>query len=112
MNGTNDIPIFLPIHDGKNWNRRSNQMKSLFGFHETLEVVTNRVHELVKNIIDAQGFTNKEAKNKECKVAYCIQSTVDSANFDKISHTESTKEAYDILIKYYERGEKVKFVKL
>ncbi|MCI90249.1 F-box protein, partial [Trifolium medium] len=43
---------------------------------------------------------------------YAIQTAVDSANFDKISNAESSKEAWDILVKCYEGGEKVKNVKL
>lgn len=74
-------------------------MKSLFGFHETLEVVTNSVHELVDNATDAQRVTNKDAKKKVCKVVYCIQPAVDSANFNKISHAESAKETCNILLK-------------
>lgn len=75
-------------------------------------MVNNDVPELVKNATDAQGVVNKEAKKKDCKVVYCIQPAVDSENFDKISHAESTKEACDILGKYYEEGEKVKVIKL
>lgn len=37
---------------------------------------------------------------------------MDNANFDRISHVESAKEAWDILVKYYEGGGKVKGVKL
>ncbi|XP_050920266.1 uncharacterized protein LOC127137902 [Lathyrus oleraceus] len=112
MNGTNDILNSLPILDGKNWIRLRKHMQSLFGFHETLEVVTNDVHELVDNATDAQRVANKETKKKDCKVAYCIQSAVDSTNFNKITHVESEKEAWDIFVKYYERGEKVKVDKL
>jgi hypothetical protein len=43
---------------------------------------------------------------------YAIQAAVDAVNFDKISHVESSKETWDILVKYYEGGEKVKSVKL
>ena len=87
-------------------------MQSLFGFHETLEVVTNGVPALAANASDAQKTEHNEAKKKDCKAAYCIQTAVDAANFDRISHAESAKEAWDILVKYYEGGEKVKVVKL
>lgn len=87
-------------------------MKSLFDFHETLEMVTNGILEIAENATDAQKVSNNEAKKKDYKVTYCIQSAVDSENFDKISHAESAKETLDILVKYYERGEKVKVVKL
>ena len=55
---------------------------------------------------------HKEVKKKYCKAAYCIQTSVDASNFDRISHAETTKEAWDILVKYYNWDEKVKFVKL
>ncbi|MCH96964.1 retrovirus-related Pol polyprotein from transposon TNT 1-98, partial [Trifolium medium] len=41
-----------------------------------------------------------------------IQAAVDTANFDKISHAESAKHAWDILATYYEGGAQVKGVKL
>ncbi|XP_058752850.1 uncharacterized protein LOC131626050 [Vicia villosa] len=47
---------------------------------------------------DAQKIAHAEAK-KECYVAYCIQTAVDMANFDRISHTKSANEAWDILVK-------------
>ena len=82
-------------------------MQSLFLFHETLEVVTNGAPELVENATDAQRVAKKGAQKKDYKVTFYIQSAVDAANFDRISHAESKKEACDILIKYYEGGEKV-----
>lgn len=75
-------------------------------------MVANGVHELAENAINAHRFTNKEVKKKDYKAAYCIQSAIDYANLDKISHVESEKEVCDILVNYYEEGEKVKFVKL
>lgn len=87
-------------------------MKSLSEFHETLEVVTNGVHELYENAKDAQRVANKEVKKKECKFAFYIQSVVDAVNFDQIFHAETAEEAWDIIFKYYEGGEKFKVVKL
>lgn len=87
-------------------------MQSLFGFHEILEVVIKDVHVIAANVTDAQGVGHKDAKKKDGKALFCIQSVVDSANFDLISHVESTKEAWDVLVKYYGGGEKVKGVKL
>ncbi|XP_058722921.1 uncharacterized protein LOC131594735 [Vicia villosa] len=112
MNSTNGIPNSLPTLDGKNLIRSKKQMQSLFGFHETLEVVTGGVLVLAADATEAQKTAHNEVKKKDCKAAYCIQTTVDSANFDRISHAESAKEAWDILVKYYEGGEKVKVVKL
>ncbi|XP_058783879.1 uncharacterized protein LOC131658624 [Vicia villosa] len=112
MNGINGIPNFLPMFDGKNWIRWRKQMKSLFDFHETLELVTDGVPVLAANASGAQKTSHNEVKKKDCKVAYYIQSAVDFINFERISHAESAKEAWDILVKYYDGGEKVKVVKL
>ncbi|XP_050919532.1 uncharacterized protein LOC127137085 [Lathyrus oleraceus] len=112
MNDTNDILNSLLILNGKNWNRWSKQMKSLLDFHEILEVVTNNIHKLAENATDTQSVANEEAKKKDCNAAYCILSAVDSENFDKISQDELAKETWNILVKYYEGGEKVKVVKL
>ncbi|MCI30545.1 F-box protein, partial [Trifolium medium] len=69
------------------------QMKSMFGFQDTLEVVTNGLQELPENATDAQRNTHRDMKKKDCKAMYAIQAAVDTANFDKISHVESSKEA-------------------
>ncbi|KAI5386886.1 hypothetical protein KIW84_073145 [Lathyrus oleraceus] len=53
MNGSNEFLNSLPIHNSKNWNGWSKLMKSLFSFHETLEMVTNSVPELADNAIIA-----------------------------------------------------------
>ena len=55
-------------------------MQSRFAVHETLEVVTNDVHGLAKNAIDTQRVYNKEAKKKDCKTVFYIQSAVDTMN--------------------------------
>ena len=98
--------------DGKNWIRWKKQMQSLFGFYETLEVVTKGVHALAANATESQKKAHNNVKKKYCKAAYYIQTVVDAANFDRISHAETANEAWDILVKYYEGGEKVKVIKL
>lgn len=61
-------------------------------FSRNLEVVTNGVTEVSENANDAQRVTHKDAKKKDCKAAFCIQSAVDATNFDRIYHTESANE--------------------
>lgn len=68
-------------------------MKSLFDFHETLELVNNDIPEFVDNATNAQRVIHKDAKKNDFKVPYYIQSAVDATNFDRISHTESMEEA-------------------
>ncbi|KAK2380654.1 hypothetical protein QL285_068331 [Trifolium repens] len=89
----NGLPNNLPILEGKNWERWRKQMKSLFGFQESLEVVTNGLQDLPANATEAQRTTHKDLKKKDCKAMYVIQAAVDSSNFDKISHAETSKEA-------------------
>ncbi|PNX64364.1 F-box protein, partial [Trifolium pratense] len=81
-------------------------MKSLFGFQDTLEVVINGVAALPANANAEARNNHKDLKKKDCKAMYAIQVALDSANFDKISHAETSKEAWDILVKYYDGGEK------
>ncbi|XP_050915029.1 uncharacterized protein LOC127129981 [Lathyrus oleraceus] len=102
MNDNNGgIPSSLSVLYGKNWFRWNKQMQSLFDFHETLEVVTISVHVLAANATDAQRVSYKDSKKKDCNALFCIQSVVDSANFDQIFHVESANEACDVLVTYY-----------
>ncbi|CAJ2628037.1 unnamed protein product [Trifolium pratense] len=73
------------ILDGKNWDRWSAVMKSLFGAQECLEVVVNGYDELGANPTNDQRNPYKENKKKDCK---------------------------DILEGYHDGGTKVKKVKL
>lgn len=57
-------------------------MQSLFCFHEILEVAINGVPELTNSANNAQRITHKETKKKDCKVAFCIQSAVDTTDFE------------------------------
>ena len=107
-----ESPIHLQFLMERIGERCHIQMKSLFGLQDTLEVVTNGVTELAENATEAQRVLHKDLKKKECKASFCIQSVVDNANFDRISHDESVKETGDILAMYYEGDEKVKSVKL
>ncbi|XP_050915601.1 uncharacterized protein LOC127130675 [Lathyrus oleraceus] len=103
MNNNNGgIPNSLLVLDGKNWIRWNKPIQSLFGFHETFEVVTNGIHMLAINAIDAQRVNHRDAKKKDCKALFCIQLAVDSPDIGQISHVESSKEAWDVLVKYYE----------
>ncbi|PNX62988.1 hypothetical protein L195_g053281, partial [Trifolium pratense] len=84
----NGLPNNLPTLEGKNWERWSKQMKSLFGFQDTLEVVTNGVQELQANATAEQRNSHGDLKKKDSKAMYAIQAAC------------------------YEGGEKVKTVKL
>jgi hypothetical protein len=86
--------------------------KSLFGAQDVFEVVKNGYEELAANPNDAQRNAFKEAKKNDCKALLYIQQYVDAQNFERISKASKSKEAWDILAKYYDGGDKVKQVKL
>ncbi|CAJ2637748.1 unnamed protein product [Trifolium pratense] len=100
------------ILDGKNWDRWSAVMKSLFGAQECLEVVVNGYDELGANPTNDQRNTYKENKKKDCKALFYIQQNCDAQHFEKISKSTKSKEAWDILEGYHDGGTKVKKVKL
>jgi hypothetical protein len=51
---SNDFPSTnLTVHDGKNWDRWSVMMKSLFGAQDVLEIVQHGYEDLAANVTDA-----------------------------------------------------------
>jgi len=87
-------------------------MKNLFGAQDLLEIVQNGVDDLVVNAIEVQRNAHKELKKKDYKALFLIQQSLDEANFERISKTVSSKEAWDIVSKYHEGDDKVKLIKL
>ncbi|XP_073221586.1 uncharacterized protein [Cicer arietinum] len=84
MNG-GGFPSNLPILDGKNWERWSASMRSLMGAQEVFEIVQDGYEQLAANPTERQQTTFKDS---------------------------TSKEAWEILVKYYTGGEKAKKVKL
>ena len=109
---TNGFGTNILVLDGKNWDRWSAVMKSLFGAQDCYEVVMNGYEELGENPNDAQRNAFKEIKKKDYKALFYIQQNVDSQHFEKIAKATKSKEAWDILQSYHDGGEKVKQVKL
>lgn len=108
MNDNNGIINSLPIFEEKLDPMEKTYVVIVWFSKKILEVATNGVPELAQNANNAHKVIHKDAKKKDCKTALCIQSAVDTMNFDRTSHAESTKEAFDIIAKYYEGGEKIK----
>jgi hypothetical protein len=77
-----------------------------------LEIMQNGYDVLAVNATDAQRTAFKEVKKKDCKALFNIQQYVDLQNFERISKVTKSKEAWDVLAKYYDGGDKVKHVKL
>ncbi|GAU42828.1 hypothetical protein TSUD_185870 [Trifolium subterraneum] len=85
---TNGFGTNILVLDGKNWDRWSAVMKSLF------EECIQRIQE------------------ERLQALFYIQQNVDAHHFEKISKATTSKEAWDILESYHDGGEKVKHVKL
>jgi len=100
------------VLDGKNWERWSALMRSLFGVQDVLELVEDGYEDLAANATEVQRAAFREQKKKDCKALFYIQQNVDSNLFEKISKITRSKEAWDILAKYYEGSDNVKQVKL
>ncbi|XP_004515992.1 uncharacterized protein [Cicer arietinum] len=111
MNG-GGFPSNLPILDGKNWERWSASMRSLLGSQEVFEIVQDGYEQLAANPTERQQTTFKDCKKRDCKALFYIQQSVDSNNFDRISKAATSKEAWEILVKYYTGREKAKKMKL
>ena len=78
MNSNGFPSTNLTVLDGKNWDRWSAMMKSLFGAQDVLEIVQNGYEDLAANATDAQRTAFKEVKKKDCKALFYIQQYVDS----------------------------------
>jgi len=112
MNGSSSFNTHLRILEARNWERWSAVMKNLFGAQDLLEIVQNGVGDLATNAAEVQRNAHKDLKKKDCKALFLIQQSLDEANFERISKTVSSKEAWDILSKYHEGDNKVKLIKL
>lgn len=83
-----------------------------FGAQGVLEIVQRGYEELGENPTEAQRIAIKDAKKMDYMALYYIHQCVDSNNFEKISKAATSKEAWDILGKYYTGGNKGKRIKL
>jgi len=112
MNGSSSINTHIPILEVRNWERWNAVMKNLFGAQDLLEIVQNGVDDLAANGTEVQRNAHKELKKKDCKDLFLIQQSLYEGNFERISKTVSSKEAWDILSKYHEGDDNVKLIKL
>ena len=113
MTGSNgNLMGNLPILDGTNWGEWQIQMQVVFGFQDVLEGVECGIAELENQSSDPQKATCKDAKKRDCKALFFIHQSVDKANFQKIDHAKTVKEAWYILEKAYSRDAKLKKLKL
>jgi len=87
-------------------------MKNLFGAQDLLEIVQNGVGGLAANATEVQRNKHKDLKKRDCKALFFIQQSLDEGNFERISKSVSSKEAWHILSKYHEGDDKVNLIKL
>ncbi|KAK2404271.1 hypothetical protein QL285_053631 [Trifolium repens] len=80
--------------------------------HPWAPVAIPSVEALPANPTEAQRAAFREAKKKDCKTLLYIHQCEDSKVFEKIVDAESSKAAWDTLVKYYDGDPKVKKVKL
>ncbi|KAK2435242.1 hypothetical protein QL285_020317 [Trifolium repens] len=106
------FPANLPVLDGKNYDRWSKQMKVVFGYQDVMDQVTNGVVPITESSTDAEKGTHKELKKKDFKALFIIHQSVSPNIFEKVSDSQSSKEAWDVLSAAYGGDEKVKKVRL
>jgi len=87
-------------------------MKNLFGAQDLLEIVQNGYNDIGANIAEVQRNAHKKLKKKDCKALFLIQHSLDEGNFERISKSTRSKEAWNILEKYHEGDDKVEQIKL
>ncbi|GAU30874.1 hypothetical protein TSUD_15600 [Trifolium subterraneum] len=104
----NSLPSNLPILDSKNWDQWCIRMNVIFTFQDVEDLVKNGYTALAADATEAQQAAFREVKKKYCKTLFLIHQCVDSANFEKISSTTSSKQAWDILNNAHGGGDKVK----
>ncbi|WVZ04379.1 hypothetical protein V8G54_025185 [Vigna mungo] len=100
--------LHYPILTDNNWSRWSTQMRVVFREQKVSNVVEG------DSMVDASG---KEEQKKDWKEKYdrallIIHQCVDDANFEKIQHVVTAREAWNILVRRHSGGEKVKKVRL
>ncbi|XP_073223433.1 uncharacterized protein [Cicer arietinum] len=87
-------------------------MKSLFIAQEVYKVVQDGYDQLGQNPTYVKRATFKDSRKNDCKALFYIQQSVYTNNFEKISKVSTSKEARDILVKYYIGGDNSRKVKL
>jgi len=70
---TNGFGSNILILDGKNWERWSALMRSLFDAQDVSDLVQNGFKEPPANATDVQRAAFKENKKKDCKALFYIQ---------------------------------------
>ncbi|XP_019429621.1 PREDICTED: uncharacterized protein LOC109337166 [Lupinus angustifolius] len=107
-----NFSTYLPILNGKNWNKWCIQMKAIMGYQEVSELIEEGFQDLPTKPTRAQVVTYKENRRNDCKVMFILHQYVDDAHFEKIAEVATSQEARRILEKCNEESEQLKKVRL
>ena len=102
----------LPIFDGKMFDDWKIKMKVVFQFQDVADVIETGPRELSSKATEEDKKNYKLQQKLDGKARFLLYQCVNSQIFKKISQAETTKEAWEILIKTYGDGDKHKTVKL
>jgi len=86
-----NIPVHLPVFEGKDFDQWSVKMKVIFRFQDVLEIVNEGVTALAANATDVQQTAHREVKKKDGKAMFLMHQSVSNEIFEKIVHYESVK---------------------
>ncbi|XP_024993929.1 uncharacterized protein LOC112527480 [Cynara cardunculus var. scolymus] len=104
----------LPKLNGKNYHHWSIQMRVLSESQDSWDIINQGIDDLIEinNFTEEQEGEIRELKKKDKKALYVIYQAVDEAVFERISTSETSKEAWDMLHRTYKGEEKVKTIRI
>ncbi|XP_051144003.1 uncharacterized protein LOC127260332 [Andrographis paniculata] len=104
--------LFVPILEGKNYNRWSTQMKVLFDYQDLLDTIENGIQALTADATTAQRTAHAELKKKDKKALFIIHQGMRDDTFEQIEGASSAHEAWNILLTTYKGDDRVKRIRL
>ena len=110
--GNENYPASLPILKVDNYENWCKQMKVLFLCQGLWDLVKDGVEELGEDASEEEKKEHIESEKKSYKALFIIHQCLSPDNFEKVSDSESAKEAWEILEKSFGGAEKVKEVRL
>ena len=110
--GNANYPATLPILKVDNYENWCKQMKVLFRCQGLWDLVKDGVEVLGENASEEEKKKYIESEKLSYKTLFIIHQCVSPDNFEKVSDSESAKEAWEILEKSFGGAEKVKEVGL
>ena len=110
--GNENYPASLPILKSDNYENWCKQMKVLLRCQGLWDLVKDGVEALKEDASEEEKKEHEESEKKNYKALFIIHQCLSSDNFEKVSDSESAKEAWEILEKSFGGAKKVKEVRL